>query len=175
MKLKKLSSLCIALALTACGSEPVSTTNNALSSNINTTPAPAHCEPQQTNGEWVVPADCANQNVTYYHYEDDTHTTHIHPATATAVGVGAGIAGKMAYDKYQAKKANNKPVQTQAVVNPPVSNKSQGAKMAVPVKPVDLSTQTYKPATSKPSYTAPAPKRSYKSSYSSSSSKTKRK
>jgi len=157
-----------AFALTAC-SQPDNTPvaqnwNNSspqVTNNIN-------CEPQEVNGQLVVPVECSNQNS--IEYEDKHYTTNNHyhttgdnganTALAVAGGAAAGVAGKMAYDKYKANKQNNPTAKTVTTNNARLNAPTQ----VPPSRSVDLSKQSFKPSTAKPSYT-------YKSSYTSSSSK----
>lgn len=162
------STILATFALTAC-SQP---NNPPVAQNWGDPQTQANninCEPQEVNGQMVVPVECSNQNS--IEYEDKHYTTknHYHTtgdngantALAVAGGAAAGVAGKMAYDKYKANKQNNPTAKTVTTNNARLNAPTQ----VPPSRSVDLSKQSFKPATAKPSYT-------YKSSYTSSSSKS---
>lgn len=156
-----------AFALTAC-SQPDNTpvaqnwnnSSSQVANNIN-------CEPQEVNGQLVVPVECSNQNS--IEYEDKHYTTNNHyhttgdnganAALAVAGGAAAGVAGKMAYDKYKTNKQSKATAKTVATTNARLNAPTS----IPPSRSVDLSKQSFKPATAKPSYTSSSSKRSFKS------------
>ena len=152
-----------AFALTAC-SQPDNTPvaqnwNNSspeVANNIN-------CEPQKVNGQMVVPVECNMQNTTEYDrdYYNTNHHYHNTANTAAAVAGGAvaGVAGKMAYDKYKA----NKQAQATRQITPNNTARANAPTSIPPSRSVDLSKQSFKPSTTKSSYTSPSSKRSFKS------------
>lgn len=157
------STILATFTLTACSqpnNPPVSQNwgdSQTQANNIN-------CEPQEVNGQMVVPVECNMQNTTEYDRDYYTTNHHYHntanTATAVAGGAVAGVAGKMAYDKYKA----NKQAQATRQTTPSNTARANAPTSIPPSRSIDLSRQTYRPSKSKPSYTAPRSKRSSGSS-----------
>lgn len=156
------STILATFALTAC-SQP---NNPPVAQNWGDPQTQANninCEPQEVNGQMVVPVECNMQNTTEYDrdYYNTNHHYHNTANTAAAVAGGAvaGVAGKMAYDKYKA----NKQAQATRQITPNNTARSNAPTSIPPSRSVDLSKQSFKPATTKPSYTSSSSKRSFKS------------